>query len=202
MARNVDTGLSPRVRGNLNQKAFAAVLVGSIPARAGEPRFLLGRPPSLRVYPRACGGTPRRMSIAVPEWGLSPRVRGNLFGWHPGERGDGSIPARAGEPEEEREEQREEWVYPRACGGTLSIVMILRRAWGLSPRVRGNRARPHQQRLGTGSIPARAGEPMTSISARWNPRVYPRACGGTDIITTTAVNTEGLSPRVRGNLKA
>ena len=52
-------GLSPRVRGNLVHIALDSTLVGSIPARAGEPHSGESlRMPSLdRVYPRACGGT-------------------------------------------------------------------------------------------------------------------------------------------------
>ena len=30
-------------------------------------------------------------------------------------------------------------VYPRACGGTLSVELKLQEAEGLSPRLRGNR---------------------------------------------------------------
>ena len=50
--------------------------------------------------------------------GLSPRVRGNqrtIFNQLLYER---SIPARAGEPFRRRRDQRQGWVYPRACGGT------------------------------------------------------------------------------------
>ena len=54
------TGLSPRVRGNLlvhrvNDQAF-----GSIPARAGEPETSTPFWRNLAVYPRACGGTRNR----------------------------------------------------------------------------------------------------------------------------------------------
>ena len=30
-------------------------------------------------------------------------------------------------------------------------------------------------------------------------KVYPRVCGGTEVCYTNAKDTEGLSPRVRGN---
>ena len=70
---------------------------------------------------------------------------------------------------------------------------------GLSPRLRGN---PHvvladDQLLG--SIPAPAGEPSPA-PARSGPRgVYPRACGGTDVIRLYLESKNGLSPRLRGN---
>ena len=49
------------------------------------------------------------------------------------------------------------------------------------------------------SIPAGAGEPMTTMCCCFPLRVYPRGCGGTDDATLSAENAAGLSPRVRGN---
>ena len=127
-----DSGLSPRVRGNL-------VSVKTVPEGL-----------SPRVRWQAGGLSPRvrgnRTSMAGHEHGLSPRVRGNQgestgclglmrpvpgsiparaggtsqWGSIPARAGepaflgayDGSIPARAGEP------VRYTKVYPRACGGT------------------------------------------------------------------------------------
>ena len=50
-------GLSPRVRGNRLARQRHDVLVGSIPACAGEPPRAWPRSSSRRVYPRVCGGT-------------------------------------------------------------------------------------------------------------------------------------------------
>ena len=94
----IATGLSPRVRGNLLVRYQSATFEGSIPARAGEPIMSTIDPSFCRVYPRACGGTAAREIGISQTAGLSPRVRGNLD-HHLGRRaGDGSIPARAGEP--------------------------------------------------------------------------------------------------------
>ena len=70
---------------------------------------------------------------------------------------------------------------------------------GLSPRVRGNRdcRRPHG--VVAGSIPARAGEPVTWVPCAVALWVYPRACGGTNHTRISKQSTTGLSPRVRGN---
>ena len=72
--------------------------------------------------------------------------------------------------------------------------------WGLSPRVRGNRAGcqpvPHRRR----SIPACAGEPGPTSLSRYDKKVYPRVCGGTCQVQASSLKQEGLSPRVRGNL--
>ena len=51
-------GLSPRVRGNPDKPAAAAVKPGSIPACAGEPVAGVKTRSPTRVYPRVCGGTP------------------------------------------------------------------------------------------------------------------------------------------------
>ena len=79
------------------------------------------------------------------------------------------------------------------CRGILPLLM------GLSPRVRGNRAAMRLRPRWTGSIPACAGEPRSSCSARPTTRVYPRVCGGTDWIKSFDLDGVGLSPRVRGN---
>ena len=89
----------------------------------------------------------------------------------------GSIPARAGKPEYPTPKADEEWVYPRACGGTGNNRLPVAQGQGLSPRVRGNQARPKPGALSSGSIPARAGEPRGEDTRTGNRWVYPRACG-------------------------
>ena len=49
------------------------------------------------------------------------------------------------------------------------------------------------------SIPACAGEPAPRIHALFEPRVYPRVCGGTAMNGSPCDHATGLSPRVRGN---
>ena len=71
---------------------------------------------------------------------------------------------------------------------------------GLSPRVRGNRARTASRRYGPGSIPACAGEPVSPPPQDDSTKVYPRVCGGTSSRCSIRPPTRGLSPRVRGNL--
>ena len=133
----------------------------------------------LRVYPRACGGTPGRVFRRPPRRGLSPRVRGNPPHWLSPLRCSGSIPA--------------------PCGGTSTDGDEAHVTKGLSPRVRGNPLlRVHLLRRG-GSIPARAGEPLAHRVCCCTVSVYPRACGGTAAISLAVCPPRGLSPRVRGN---
>ncbi len=54
---NIQAGLSPRVRGNLDRVGPGHAGLGSIPACAGEPHRLPARPRWSWVYPRVCGGT-------------------------------------------------------------------------------------------------------------------------------------------------
>jgi len=91
-------GLSPRVRGSRRAKLWFPVPAGSIPARAGEPTTEIDLPMPNGVYPRACGGAPSHQKRLLSKSGLSPRVRGSPNPNDLGDRHEGSIPARAGEP--------------------------------------------------------------------------------------------------------
>ena len=50
-------GLSPRLRGNRTVGVWESGGLRSIPALAGEPPTEMANPLSVKVYPRACGGT-------------------------------------------------------------------------------------------------------------------------------------------------
>jgi len=194
-------GLSPRVRGS---PAFARPprdAAGSIPARAGEPLCGRSRRCKIGVYPRACGGALLTFGRVQGDVGLSPRVRGSRVEAALKSMGPGSIPARAGEPASACARMCADGVYPRACGGAWGTGLEQQSRGGLSPRVRGS---PHQLRRAErrfGSIPARAGEPMSA--GRFTPAsgVYPRACGGADRADWAKAELAGLSPRVRGSLR-
>ena len=78
------------------------------------------------------------ISVRMRSSGLSPRVRGNHDRVRGGRSADGSIPACAGEPSNDRRAGFLIRVYPRVCGGTNIAMAISRTIRGLSPRVRGN----------------------------------------------------------------
>ena len=172
-------GLSPRVRGSPGTPTETQPGVGSIPACAGEPRPRRPRWSPTWVYPRVCGGAAQRTRIGSRSDGLSPRVRGSPARAPGHGLGLGSIPACAGEPR---------WLEVKAS-----------RSGGLSPRVRGspNLVQGFGQR--DGSIPACAGEPTPVLPRHPRGRVYPRVCGGADIMTPVVLVEGGLSPRVRGS---
>ena len=192
-------GLSPRVRGNHHVRAHGSLLLGSIPACAGEPRARPPAPGRGGVYPRVCGGTASSRCSAPWATGLSPRVRGNLArecAWCSKKR---SIPACAGEPPCGHRGASHFPVYPRVCGGTTYPLTPVASPRGLSPRVRGNQPYLGAARVAEGSIPACAGEPRPADSAAPRSPVYPRVCGGTVLGLLLLMGCTGLSPRVRGN---
>ena len=194
------TGLSPRVRGNLNIGVIHGEPVRSIPASAGEPSAAAARNRVNWVYPRECGGTMAISRSMDTLAGLSPRVRGNPEPMNPADVARRSIPASAGEPDALQAGRPQPTVYPRECGGTP------RRRWGwlpqagLSPRVRGNPLRRDRPDVPGGSIPASAGEPAGVVGEYIIREVYPRECGGTQQVYEEDSQGRGLSPRVRGNL--
>ena len=172
-------GLSPRVRGNRAHAPHDQDVRGSIPACAGEPPQAMQVNGVGAVYPRVCGGTVINGATLFANIGLSPRVRGNLLPFLVSVPVVRSIPACAGEPLAKQGLLPHAWVYPRVCGGTVMVPLLLSPGIGLSPRVRGNRSRGAASGRALGSIPACAGEPPTSQTAAKPSRVYPRVCGGT-----------------------
>ena len=111
----------------------------------------------------------------------------------------GSIPASAGEPCTKVFGCLLITVYPRECGGTHSRAYRTSQSAGLSPRVRGNLIGNLRFHFHSRSIPASAGEPIRPGVMMTLLRVYPRECGGTVHKAGLFYQSQGLSPRVRGN---
>ena len=173
----------------------------SIPACAGEPERGTARPSSARVYPRVCGGTCQKRIKSTSAAGLSPRVRGNPDRVGRPEGWPGSIPACAGEPSAIWWPACRRRVYPRVCGGTTPWGRRRKCSACLSPRVRGNHRSQTPFQAVRGSIPACAGEPHPDSTIEDQAGVYPRVCGGTRGTRRATRRWQGLSPRVRGNLR-
>ena len=195
----VKLGLSPRVRGNRLPLVQNELIPGSIPACAGEPAPNPMTAKTSAVYPRVCGGTYITSKVFRNSVGLSPRVRGNLEVVRLADGHIGSIPACAGEPHQQSPTRGLRTVYPRVCGGISFANEGGACVQGLSPRVRGNRLYSRDDGATGGSIPACAGEPSRRPSMSWYRTVYPRVCGGTVRLSSSAGASSGLSPRVRGN---
>ncbi len=151
------------------------------------------------VYPRVCGGTSSQSSPRPSAKGLSPRVRGNRRAYPAESQRRGSIPACAGEPHQGQQGRGYQGGYPRGCGETLMLMALCTRLKGLSPRVRGNHHEMDVTIGAAGAIPAGAGKPSDSRSITHAPAGYPRGCGETVLWIPVVVESQGLSPRVRGN---
>ena len=173
------SGLSPPTRGNLQPTRLRDSGQRSIPAHAGEPCIGLLPFQSLMVYPRPRGGTVWTEGKAPRALGLSPPTRGNQSTARAVRAGSGSIPAHAGEPDEQGSETAARRVYPRPRGGTPRRSFACHTSDGLSPPTRGNPLGASPCRNGKRSIPAHAGEPPAAPCPRREPAVYPRPRGGT-----------------------
>ena len=114
------TGPSPRVRGKPCERPLVALLLRSIPARAGETGSGSARHRAPSVHPRACGGNRSSGRHPGGAQGPSPRVRGKPGRLTARPAARGSIPARAGETRRSITRRMLNRVHPRACGGNSS----------------------------------------------------------------------------------
>ena len=193
-----DEGLSPRVRGKLRRQPRPGAAGGSIPACAGEAHQSGAYRQCLWVYPRVCGGSDAGGEPPARVKGLSPRVRGKRAHIHIYHRRRRSIPACAGEASLSVSQQQTLRVYPRVCGGSTTLALMLNEGAGLSPRVRGKHIAATPPEPPRRSIPACAGEAEPREQTAYPGRVYPRVCGGSASWTARRGWSTGLSPRVRG----
>ncbi len=173
----------------------------TIPAYAGKPYTWIRGVGNRRDYPRVCGETRIFASTATDSLGLSPRMRGNQMASTRTRFSPGTIPAYAGKPCHVIDTSWWWWDYPRVCGETdvepTRWTMIL----GLSPRMRGNQTHEAELQLSTRTIPAYAGKPGSCSSRVGGNRDYPRVCGETGHDLRVRLGIQGLSPRMRGNLR-
>ncbi len=113
-----------------------------------------------------------------------------------------SIPADAGLPETSGAGAQAARVYPRGCGATPRASSSPRRTPGLSPRMRGYPSCRAICASCPRSIPADAGLPLNVAVQKRGDEVYPRGCGATDLSVSFVPTGRGLSPRMRGYLRA
>ncbi len=130
------------------------------------------------VHPRACGEHGCRSNGEQFGHGSSPRVRGTSGRLRVRASARRFIPARAGNIPRASPCRTSRTVHPRACGEHDRFALEFSTQVGSSPRVRGTFCGKPTDVLGSGFIPARAGN-MTEHTGR----------------THVAI---GSSPRVRG----
>ena len=155
-----------------------AIIIGSIPAWAGETVVYRRGVHLDMVYPRVGGGNRRGFQPGTDYRGLSPRGRGKLPIGGLRAIWKRSIPAWAGETGTQPPLPGGIEVYPRVGGGNSPRSMKMKAMPGLSPRGRGKPSSSPGKGWTRRSIPAWAGETANtarSQSPRW---VYPRVGGG------------------------
>ena len=165
------------MRGTLQDVFQAPVIVGIIPAHAGNTATQVAAATSYRDHPRACGEHPSSKWIWAASRGSSPRMRGTLKGSALARPNAGIIPAHAGNTQPAPAFHRPWRDHPRACGEHNSLADFSSKASGSSPRMRGTLvcARADLSRLGI--IPAHAGNTLPEVLLKPAHGDHPRACG-------------------------
>jgi len=164
------TGPSPLARGRPAAVRLRAASFGTIPARAGETRTHSRRAALPRDHPRSRGGDVYRPEAFVKGEGPSPLARGRPDHRRISQRGNGTIPARAGETP------------------------------GPSPLARGRLPKVDSAESSKGTIPARAGETELVPDAAPSSRDHPRSRGGDHSVWSSFLRFSGPSPLARGRL--
>ncbi len=193
-------GSSPRVRGTRCPPRTATTTFRFIPACAGNTparSHCCGNRP---VHPRVCGEHPTSTGWANVMSGSSPRVRGTHRSTGQCRRRGRFIPACAGNTPSRRTSSTARAVHPRVCGEHTGIANTPVQQFGSSPRVRGTPPRQLCAKLQQRFIPACAGNTTASCVSETIPSVHPRVCGEHCRSRTSASNSAGSSPRVRGTL--
>ena len=153
----MEKGSSPLARGTLRPRRQPGVLLGLIPARAGNTRRVLAQKKPPRAHPRSRGEHGNILEPAVADWGSSPLARGT-----PGLPRDcnisyGLIPARAGNTRYPATRLHRKGAHPRSRGEHYLANHPGTGEKGSSPLARGTRAGGRNRNRIVGLIPARAG---------------------------------------------
>ena len=194
-------GPSPLARGSLLDHVVNQNFGGSIPARAGQPRRTCLNSPTNGVHPRSRGAAGYAMCPSRIRRGPSPLARGSLHIAAQNRTINGSIPARAGQPRTSEQSTGIRWVHPRSRGAAPSGQPRSTSRWGPSPLARGSPNPPPVPAAGSGSIPARAGQPLQGADVGCHVKVHPRSRGAANVVLQDSSMYQGPSPLARGSLR-
>ncbi len=188
----------PCARGTVKPGGDGQVVLGIIPARAGNSwsRWTCRLWP--RDHPRACGEQPLTYQRPALPLGSSPRMQGTVIRAELAAVGFGIIPARAGNRCLGRPTQARSWDHPRVRGEHHSPDCGFFLRSGSSPRVRGAACLLQNRHEGRGVIPAYAGSSRCRQTKICRFRDHPRVCGEQLALIAFHLGNQGSSPRVRG----
>ena len=150
-------GSSPHARGTLGIFEYFELLIGIIPACAGNTLCCSCRLPPRRDHPRMRGEHGRGKAKERARSGSSPHARGTLVLYILCQPKMGIIPACAGNTVRRGERVVEDWDHPRMRGEHGDTLTSLIPPSGSSPHARGTLASASRQRVRHGIIPACAG---------------------------------------------
>ena len=152
-----DVGSSPRMRGTPTMLILAIVVLGIIPAHAGNTQSRCGDFTCAWDHPRACGEHQCPRGHISTSWGSSPRMRGTPTHTKRQPTTAGIIPAHAGNTSDFTALMVFPRDHPRACGEHLHVHNRPHMRTGSSPRMRGTLPQFHMLGVTRGIIPAHAG---------------------------------------------
>ena len=133
-------GSSPRMRGTRDGLEAGRIVIGIIPAYAGNTLFGLSSARNVRDHPRVCGEHTDDDYNGTYSTGSSPRMRGTRMPFNAIHADGGIIPAYAGNTSPRIRSRTQSWDHPRVCGEHQCIVCYDFLVQGSSPRMRGTPA--------------------------------------------------------------
>ena len=191
-------GSSPRMRGTLGIIVISGLLLGIIPADAGNTSCHRHRAYASEDHPRGCGEHytwPYGVDLSE---GSSPRMRGTRQGMRALMKSQLIIPADAGNTASSMTGTGTTKDHPRGCGEHSAYLGYCSDRRGSSPRMRGTRVEEVGFRLRTGIIPADAGSTYCTVGICSVAQDHPRGCGEHDPQQGSLLRGARSSPRMRG----
>ena len=165
------------MRGTLVFLPYWLVLLGIIPAYAGNTGTVLRLVCGRRDHPRVCGEHIETIAVAVAVMGSSPRMRGTHGGFQIRPWVDGIIPAYAGNTWRVVRSVGMCRDHPRVCGEHINPVLVMFCLTGSSPRMRGTLLLNALDSKASRIIPAYAGNTSSPFPRLRRSRDHPRVCG-------------------------
>ena len=192
------SGSSPLARGTPGVDAACLVIVGLIPARAGNTNFLEIPAASPWAHPRSRGEHIHDDRRRINSLGSSPLARGTRQSGAGKLTRRGLIPARAGNTGRVAVTGGVRRAHPRSRGEHRLSAHLYFDLPGSSPLARGTLTGGAPAICRVGLIPARAGNTCFRLSVRLASRAHPRSRGEHLKIWSGPPVVRGSSPLARG----
>ena len=154
---SVTMGSSPLARGTQGHAICALLLLGLIPARAGNTDCWSSTLWWRGAHPRPCGEHLIAAPLLCFSLGSSPPVRGAHCAHHRSAGSAGLIPARAGNTRLSPVTLQPDGAHPRSRGEHTGGALLRGKLLGSSPLARGTQGKRADPDYAVGLIPARAG---------------------------------------------